>query len=383
MRNSKIYYMLDKQIGVLFFVSLILHFFSVSTAQAQDEETNANELELVSKVSGSGSRGGLNVSEYSGNVAYTYPISQQTVGGYPLSVTLDYSSSVSHNHFFNFRNRSDVSSYPYQWWTFNKVAPAWFLSVNGFVVQSFSASNQFNTLSPLPYSAMQGRAKWLIEGYDFCNRLHLLTTGKQDVIKILRSDGGLLELRNPYLPNTTPYGNDSLKCTGRYYSNSLNDKSYGYVHFDSTYWPSYLKTYAPEQMAERYKFIPRILHYYQGDGLEYIFREHPAPYGKWDPVLGDFYPGCAAPTIFYLEEIRSGEQTLSTFTYNRHYPTETNIDSTVGRAMISEFQGHRITLNNAYMTIEALGHTYKVRYKSTYSGETPSTYGIKLDYIVI
>ncbi|MBK9247189.1 MAG: hypothetical protein IPM69_03535 [Ignavibacteria bacterium] len=357
-----------RQLGKLSFLVLFVFMFSFPSAQAQDEETNANELELVSKVSGSGSGGGLNVSNYNGNVAYTYPISQQTVGGYPLSVTLDYSSSVSHNHFFNFRNSSTYSN-PYQWWTFNKVAPAWLLSVNGFVVQSLSAPNQFNNVIPLPYSDMQGHAKWLIEGYDYCNRLHLLTTGKQDVIKILRSDGGLLELRNPYLPNTAPYGNDSLKCTGRYYSNSVNDKSYGYVHFDSTNWPSYLKIYAPQQMTDRYKFIPRILHYYQGDGLEYIFREHTAPYGNWDPALGGFYPGCAAPTIFYLEEIRSGEQTLTTFKYNRHYPTETNIDTTVGRAMISEFQGHRISLNNVYMTIEALGHTYKVRYKSTNSGD--------------
>ncbi|MEP7218449.1 MAG: hypothetical protein ABI876_06010, partial [Bacteroidota bacterium] len=116
--------------------------------------------------------------------------------------------------------------------------------------------------------------------------------------------------------------------------------------------------------------MPRILHYYTGDGLEYIFREWTAPYGM--PVLRDYtlrggglYAG---PTIFYLEDIRSNAGPIASFIRTRHYPIfgnplfESRSDTTRGRALITSFPGHQISFGYNSLIIEAMGRTTKIKF---------------------
>ncbi|MEP7220698.1 MAG: hypothetical protein ABI876_17360, partial [Bacteroidota bacterium] len=180
--------------------------------------------------------------------------------------------------------------------------------------------------------------------------------------------------------------------TGYYHENEGNAAGYGYVEFDSTYLTTQLRqltgtddsiivydsghsggsfdTTITVSSGGSYALVPRKLHYYPGDGLEYIFREWRAPYGTLplrDYTLrsGGMFSG---PTIFYLEDIRSNAGPVASFTRTRQYPIfgnplfEDRVDSTRGRALITSFPGHQISFGYNSLIIEALGRTTKIKF---------------------
>lgn len=332
---------------IFFFLILLSSFLSV-LAQGASDGSDA-------KQKGSGG-GGFSVSPTNGAVNFTYPISTHSVGGSPINVSLNYCGSVTYTAF----GEHDISV-PYAWgnpdgtaWkSITKLHPLWLINVNGFAIQALNTITSFGIQDPTDLTdcydpKTEDNLGWMIDGYDYCNSLNKLQNPEeQDVIHILRGDGSILELRNAARKTDTsiPY---SSCVSGYYYENAINAQGFGIVTFDSTYWPSYLRSSSEP---------PRILKYYPGDGLEYVFREIVDPYGI--RCQGSNNGG---PTIFYLEEIRNGYQLVSSFKRSRHYPTESNIDVTFGRALMTEFHGHRITYDDAYASIEALGRTFIVRY---------------------
>lgn len=348
--------------------------------------------------------GQLVVSNVNGNVTYSYPVSSTTVSGYPLTTTLNYCGSVSCTAYGDWF--AGAGGNPYSRWNrFHQNRPMWILGVNGFAIQALAHATTFHS--------QQGRFPderndyddrdfiWTIDGYDVCNRMERIasTNGTApsyvDVIRLLRADGGILELVNhkAAIPNTPEITRSDL-YTGYYVVNEANSPAFGIVEFDSTYWPEYIRRYA-QGSGPVYPFIPRLLRYYPGDGMEYRFREWIIPFGT-RAYNGngldrpDRFGGMwAGPTIFYLESIESASGTVTTFSRSRHvYPRESvtlrggniydpvldsTLDSTRGRALTTGFRGHRITYGDGAMVIEALGRTIRVRFDTvSRSGDAPN-----------
>src|SRR5690606_18655877 len=132
----------------------------------------------------------------------------------------------------------DSAQYYDFWDQFNVNQPAWILNVNGFALQELDKKEMY-----CEYNAVTDWYIWNIDGYDFCNRMNALTKNNdQDVIKILLGNGSVLELRNPNQKQDITAGNEIELYSGYYYSNSVNNKSYGIVTLDSTtWWPQYMK----------------------------------------------------------------------------------------------------------------------------------------------
>lgn len=337
--------------------------------------------------------GGLGISNVNGNVTYSYPISSTTVNGYPLMTTLNYCGSVSCTAYGDWFNGSSGSIYA-RWNRFHQNRPLWILGVNGFAIQALATASTYHSAQgrfPDTRNTFDDRDfVWMIDGYDVCNRMErIATTGGNetsytDVIRLLRSDGSVLELVNhrQAIPNTPPDTRSDL-FTGYYAVNEANSPAFGIVSFDSTCWPTYVRRHTTG-IARTYPFVPRMLRYYPGDGMEYRFREWIIPYGT-RAYNGDgldrpdrFGGMWAGPTIFYLESIESASGTVTTFSRSRHlYPRESvmlrggnifdpvidsTLDSTRGRALTTGFRGHVITYGDGAMVIEALGRTIRVRY---------------------
>ena len=235
---------------------------------------------------------------------------------------------------------------PQEYWShFNVNKPTWLLSINGFAVQAFSQATEMvmspNRRNPSPgwpfkigvcavpipknsLGVPEGGdvyanpvnwgndeftpEQYLIEGYDYCNRMSMKAyertyespsvNNTSDIIKLLRADGGVLELVNVN-PVTWPYTYDDLydqaeRYSGKYIERGVNTKGYAFVEFDESLVPASLandKIYKDslffvrsnntlKHISEYAHFKPRKVHYYPGDGLEYIFVEHIAPYGN-------------------------------------------------------------------------------------------------------
>lgn len=203
--------------------------------------------------------GNLIISNSNGNVSYRYPLTSWAQGGYNFNIDLNYCGSVGYSTFSQWASYQNAS--PYQGWTkFHQNRPTWLVGFNGFAVQSISM-----TLSYHPsQSTVDDRYNntlvtefndddfvWALDGYDFCNRMVDFSEGDntvggttyspgfyRDVIRILRSDGSVMELMN-----VSEIGSpatdivlgtlDSTKnvFTGFYVHNEANQPGFGYVEY--------------------------------------------------------------------------------------------------------------------------------------------------------
>ena len=276
--------------------------------------------------------GKLIVSNTNGNVSYRYPLGDYQSAGYPISISLNYSSSVSSTCFGKFLMPFDMATDRYDigvpistyggWSQFSQNRPVWLVGVNGFAVQALSQTSTFHipysTLNPVSGSKWKDtNFVWTIEGYDFCNRMaHFGAVGvdpsqRRDEIKLLREDGSVLTLINVRTVFDTlgPLTQtDSSFYTGMYFENSANAKGFAKVELADEYRPGFAKNWGGGSDA---MYQARRVHYYPGDGLEYVFREWTIPYGmkvymnndpNWTNQLFGGISG--GPTIFYLQRFR-------------------------------------------------------------------------------
>lgn len=415
--------------GKLILLLILLCFSFTEKSESIDFYENAFKLEEITnaydesgflKNSHISVDGKLIVSNFNGNAMYSYPISQTSINGSKIDVSLTYSGNVPFTSFGFYDNLAK------SWRSLHKNRPAWILGVNGFAVQAFAGANFFTNKPHInglefkecygartfcstedyePYYSKDSHndndVSWVIEGYEFCNNMKSPIpdgNGYQDVIKILKSDGSILELRNV---NLRPYNasedtwDDEKYYTGVYYESSPDSKGIANVEFISN-----CDIEKPENGPisnfdninfNKSPFWARIIHYYPGDGMEYVFREYIKPYGieilyVHDPtgdnplvnnsILHTFddpgieYEGkrlsfgymsiganWATPTIFYLEEIHNKYRKIADFTYSRHQSCEKQLEmgiqgNTRGRALLKNFLNHRISYSSEYVTIE-------------------------------
>ncbi len=413
---------------------------NLSDAKNNNGYKTSSVLALSGKIAVSPASGNINyvynLASYSKS-GYPINISLNYVGSvgftaFETATTVSDQSTCSpcfvdypRDHFGNIRpwdmGPEDV---PQEYWSqFNVNKPLWLLSINGFAVQAFSQATEMvmspNARRPVPgfiskigfcavpipknssgvpesATTYTNPANWgndefvpqqyLIEGYDYCNRMSMKAyerthesisvNNTADIIKLLRADGGVLELVNVN-PRTTLFSFDDLynepeRYSGKYVEKGANAKGYAYVEFDETLVPASLETdswygdllYGAygnwKHVSEFTHFKPRKVHYYPGDGLEYIFVEHIAPYGN------DYYTGkiviqtapclskslwggpAAGATIFYLVDIRSDNRSLMKFGYESHVNIRAPDNKAVintdkrGRARLTRLGEHSI-----------------------------------------
>ena len=343
--------------------------------------------------------GKIVVSNSNGSLSYSYPISSYSASGYPIQVGLTYCNAVAFTAFKQYSEASPSSGSYAGWTRFEQNRPAWIIGVNGFAMQVLSTTTHFHSDPSSPAyntsrtSFTDKDLMWVIDGYDFCNRMiDFGAVGYDagayvDEIRLLRADGSVLELVNVNARNSSDPDYRPELYTGHYVSNEANNSGYGIVSFDESYWPQYISQYAEDVSSDkRNPLLPRVLRYYPGDGLEYLFREWVVPYGTAAYAdlasrSGGRYGG---PTIFYLEEINGAAGPVASFGRSRHYPVVPGFesgmqwDSTRGRALFTGFDGHSLTYGTNSLRIEALGRTTTVRFdlvmpggNATLPGEHP------------
>lgn len=367
--------------------------------------------------------GKLNINNSNGSLSYVYPISDFYLGGHKFNLSLNYASNVSVTAF----QHAEQGTY---WRKFSQNRPMWILGINGFALQTISTLNSY--LSPIKNSWYNmpdtsvttfndANFVWLVDGYDYSNRMedfvkireggntvywedsesnpHTSTTSVDDgrlyyvdKIRILKEDGSILELfRQRSTDSLNGIDIDTLSdlYSGVYAPNEPNPKGYAIVKLDKTTWGE--ETYARIQngLGDEYvDVLPRIIHYFPGDGLEYIFRECPLSYGQ-QPYTMPQPPGpsgfqaasnfpnnqyplvsfggrIAHPKIVYLEEIKYGAVTIFNVTRSRHQArhelTFGEADLSIGRALVTEIPYHKFSWGNTALTVDALGRTYRFVY---------------------
>ncbi|MBN9401185.1 MAG: hypothetical protein J0I17_13485, partial ['Candidatus Kapabacteria' thiocyanatum] len=306
-----------------------------------------------------------------GEMSYVYPITSTTVNTAPVDVHLAWLPSLEQVYYVGGSYRFGINNPPLttgynQWTTWPRRHGGWAICVNGFVVQLFNYVQRYTSESqgstPEPEDSTRN---WLTVGYDVCNRMTTLTElAEPDVIKLLQADGSVLELRNA-IPHDA-VADEEDRYVGWYYVNGVNTNAFAVVEYDDTYYPTWMQDITSGRMADyvsEWAVRPRVVRYYPGDGLEYVFREVILPYGKLglenyasppESLVG------VTPTVFYLEEINRDNVNILTFKRSKHYPSDTDHDLTPGRALVEEFHGHRISYENNFVTIEAEGHTHRL-----------------------
>jgi YD repeat-containing protein len=378
----------------------------------------------------------LNVSKVNGNLIYSVPISSTKVNGYPFEVSLNYNGSVSFTSFSVCDKETGV------WSKFHQNRPLWILGVNGFAVQTLSSAGMFfcdPEYSDFHIGAQyEDKNRWndsnltfMVEGYDYCNRVDAhKNTMSQDVIKLLRSDGSVLELRNPKSLTQDSEWTDPQYHTGRYYEVGANTNGYAEVSYDLSAFNLYLHNYlGTEHGGDDWDFnskndsmmlCPRIVKYYPGDGLEYVFHEWKTPYGllslKTEDESGYIYEhggsekkytlgyvmnnynatytsgvctwgSFASPNIFYLREINNPLKNMVSFDYSRHeipafvdYWGNENTDFSAGRANLLGFTGHSISYGIKKITIKAFDKIMDVVFDNVkQNGATPDGWNDGMD----
>ncbi|MBS1910964.1 MAG: RHS repeat-associated core domain-containing protein [Bacteroidetes bacterium] len=356
--------------------------------------------------------GRLIVSNSNGNVSYSYPILNTSVSGYPLSVSLNYCGSVQ---FSTYRTYQDGYAYLFSHWArFSENRPAWLLGCNGWCVGMISSNSSY-ICDPSKYANGQDTTRstfddhdavWLADGYDACNRMGDFADANDpeptftDRIQLLRSDGSVCTLLHTSEKNGgVPIESRSTLYVGYYYEAQANSRAYAVVTFDSTGWLPAARDLVNSVVApgERWRFMPRILKYYDGSGVEAVFREWTTPYGmqayagRGLAVPTRYGAMTAGPTVFYLEQINSNSGALiwdikRTRQYYPHQVATPNngniydpiftdvIDSTPGRALVTDIGDVHIDYSDNALTVQALGRTTRVRYpKAQPSGRATST----------
>ncbi len=305
---------------------------------------------------------GLSVSPLSGSPSYTYPISSRTVDGATINFSLHWTGNVTQKRFLDYKEylagpAPGVPTGRWYWDTRTRQHGAWLFSVNGIAVQSLN-SVYFR------WDEEGISESWLTEGYDFCNRMVDLTSSEQlrDVIRLLRSDGSVIELQNEVAANTLP-ADDAGRYTGRYYEHGVNAHGWALVELDDRYYPDAFKEVIDADGQPALKYHPRRIRYYPGDGLEYVFREDIFPYGTYSEASTDARDVAftkAGPTIFLLEAIVKDHNVLTTFTYSKHHAADDYPEASPGRPLLERFDGHRLSYGEGLVTVEALGSTHQL-----------------------
>ncbi|MBS3999988.1 MAG: hypothetical protein KGZ71_05860, partial [Desulfobulbaceae bacterium] len=350
--------------------------------------------------------GSYDVSPINGFMSYTYPISNTTIDGYPIKVDVNYVSNATYVAYL----RHIIDSVGNDGWIkLTKSTPTWVISVNGFVIQALYKTNRFHSYykgmsiigfngndfndigrcisvavdepcrhewdivnqNQNIYLPNESQLLWILEGYNVCNNVETPDNIHfQDFIKILREDGSLLELRNA---SFNKGANDVATYTGLYYDNSVNTNGFAIVEYDdSKYWPEYIRNQyilGEGNLPQK----PRIVKYYPGDGLEYVFREYVAPFGLREDsqrkgtkdFLGEeveCIENCGKipkATIFYLEELNSSQRNLTTFKRDNHNQSnDAPFEILRGRANVIEFANHLISYSNSEIIISSFGKDY-------------------------
>ncbi|HVZ39822.1 MAG TPA: hypothetical protein VHI13_11140 [Candidatus Kapabacteria bacterium] len=393
-------------IAVLLLGSVTLHaqygsdVFSLKKAQDMYDERGFAQGKTLSI------DGKLIVSESNGNVSYSYPIAKWSRSGYQFETSLNYCGSVGFTAFRRYvvahHAPDGYFGNPYAGWEkFHQNRPAWLLGVNGFAVQALGTGTHFvcdphsklNDNDPGMDTLKDRDLIWAMDGYDFSNRMiDFGAYGAEtavgntfvDNIRLLRSDGSILELtRATQRSEDTSADRRRQIYSGYYLPMEANSRGYAIVEFDSSYWMDYVRTRLPGDGGDRWPITPRVVRYYPGDGLEYVFREWIVPFGQAyfqnETRCGSYWGG---PTIFYLEEINGGTGNLATFDRSRHYPLWQGWaeDSTRGRALFTDCSGG-ITVSYGInsMTVEAFGRTTKVKFNKV----MPSGHGTETDWMPI
>jgi len=303
------------------------------------------------------------INSMTGALSYSYPITSTTVNTAPVDVRLSWLPNLEQVYYVNGSYTFGINNPPLvtghnQWTSGSRRHGGWAICVNGFAVQVFNYVQRFASESkgstPEPEDATRN---WLTVGYDVCNRMQTLTElGEPDVIKLLQADGSVLELRNA-IPHDA-VADEEDRYVGWYYVNGVNTNAFAVVDYDDTYYPTWIQDITADRNTDyvsEWAVRPRVVRYYPGDGLEYVFREIILPYGQQSLSLVG-----VTPTVFYLEEINRDNVNILTFKRSKHYPSDTDHDLTPGRALVEEFHGHRISYENNFVTIEAEGHTHRL-----------------------
>lgn len=343
----------------------------------------------------------VQLNPLNGNVSYSYPITSRSINGASVNFGLTYSSNVTQISFGeytppSFEHVDWGALIPEKWVISTRMHGVWMMSINGFVVQTLSV-NPVDPSAETDDYVYNGyyepyNQQWFTKGYDACSRLCIINEPTdQDVINILQSDGSILELRNETTYSDEPADLDLL-YTGRYYPNHINSTGFAIVEYDDTYWPSTLRYMFDTNGTPDRSLRPRVLRYYPGDGLEYVFREIAAPWGdprecliqslSYNDALEKRTVGV---TIFYLEEINQNHKNIVTVTRSKHYPSDNFLDIAPGRALLKEFSGHFLDYGDDLVTIQAEGKTHKLifnqqdRYGTVAVDSTYHTYRSSFD----
>src|SRR5690606_18799341 len=213
---------------------------------------------------------------------------------------------------------------------------------------------------------------WLVEGYDYCSRMNRMeNNGQCDIIRLLRSDGSILELRNPYKWGTEGGTRQRFEfVTGHYFEDAMNATGWAEVSIDTNRLTSDRLAQVREIVnsalgqadtnywkRQLYQYLPRRVRYFPGNGLEYVFVEHQLPFG-WEPYNGDGTitgGATAGPTIFYLKEINDASGVVMALNYSRH---ESPGDGTRGRALIKDIGEYvHFSYADKFVSVEAHGRT--------------------------
>jgi len=303
------------------------------------------------------------INSMTGALSYSYPITSTTVNTAPVDVHLAWLPNLEQVYYVQNSYRFGIDTPPLDvghnlWTSGSRRHGGWAICVNGFVVQLFNYVQWFD--SPAKGSTTEPQdsmRNWLTVGYDVCNRMQTLAELKEpDVIKLLQADGSVLELRNAIAHDAVADEED--RYVGWYYVNGLNTNAFAVVDYDDTYYPAWMQGITANRnttYVSEWAVRPRVVRYYPGDGLEYVFREIILPYGQH----GLSHVG-VTPTVFYLEEINRDNVNILTFKRSKHYPSATDHDLTPGRGLVEEFHGHRISYENNFVTVEAEGHTHRL-----------------------
>ncbi len=329
--------------------------YEVSKASDQYDQRGFAQNDVIS-VDGKVVVGNTNAA-----LSYSYPISSFTRDGYPLNVSLNYCNSVEFTTF---------NQYSSSWAQYKQNKAAWIIGLNGFAVQVLATTTHFaNDPDGMSSSSTQedyydADFIWHIRGYDYCNRMDDLNDNDdQDVIHILRADGGVLTLRNARQVKHSTASNlhkEKFLYTGYYYEHGVNTQGYATVEINEDAW-QFLHTnygYADDDWV----YAPRIVRYYPGDGLEYVFYENVKPFGMANyQGLITYGNKLSGPTIFYLTEINGTAGKVTDIEYDRA-PDDLYRDA-AGRTTVRRFWGHDFSYHPTAVTIESLGRTYRAWYK--------------------
>ncbi len=386
----------QRQAGSSLLALTILLFLALpgqhARSQGQSEAPSVLESVLdqhdesgVLKTSSLNIDGSLTVSNSNGGVSYILPISSFTVDNYPINTTLTYNGDMAFTSYKQYLNSSGTDD---RWDKLTMSRPAWIVGLNGFAVQVLSTTTDFTNgcCDNFPQNEQlaydESDVIWLADGYDVCNRMdNMVATDEQDVIRLLRADGSLLELRNTVTRRDHNLPSDIVNAeelyTGYYYEKGVNSNGYATVEINQPEWQALLSRVgelrftktgnAPKTItADQVYFAPRIVRYFPGDGLEYVFREVVMPYGLDNSLWGFAALHGAAPTIFYLDEIRGATGSLTGLRYSRQ---QTNFPVSSGRATIQSFAGHSFSYQGSGLIINALGREFRLRWGAVGSGD--------------